>query len=313
MAFTVEAIEVAPMPAQMNNQPNQFDLPSKEFTGYDPKGTSTITGSPIERPAAQNVKQENTGEAPAAAESDPPEELVTLSPQISALARKEQAQRQRERALAQREREFAAKLADAEKYSQMKTKIAAKDYSAADEMGLTYEQYTQYLLDKQAGEDPGEQRYRKVESELEALKKRQEEQVIQEYQANQGLWKKEIAQVVASNEDFSTIKELSAEALVLRHINDSFEEDGVELTAEQAAKEIEEALVARAEKLASVSKLKKKIEVQAPAAPKTSPKTITQNMTVTSEKSKSKPFHLMSESEQIAEAIRRVQAAKLQR
>lgn len=315
MAFTVEAIEVAPMPAQTNNQPNQFDLPSKEFVGYDPKGTTTITGTPNERASEPNVKQENTVEVEAPAEPAKTEESVTLSPQISALARKEQAQRQRERALVQREKDFAAKLADAEKYAQLKSKIAAKDYSAADEMGLSYEQYTQYLLDKQNGEKPEEQRYRKVESELEALKKQQEEKTIQEYQANQALWKKEIAQVIASNEEFSTIKELKAESAVLKHINESFDEDGVELTVEQAAKEIEEHLVARAEKLASVSKLKKKFEAgpSVLGAPKTSPKTITQNMTVTSEKVKSKPFHLMSESEQIAEAIRRVQASKLQR
>lgn len=310
MAFSVEAMDVAPA-AVPNNQPNQFDLPSKEFVGYDPKGVTPVTGSD----RAENVKQEDTVEASEPAEPARPEESVTLSPQISALARKEQAQRQRERALAQRERELEAKLADAEKYQQIRSKIANKDYSAADELGMTHEQYTQYLLDKQASEDPAEQRYRKVESELEQLKKRQEELVIQEWKANQNLWKQEIAKVVDGNEEFSTIKELGAHEAVLKHINDSFEEDGIELTAEQAAKEIEEALIARAEKLASVSKIKKKFEAEPKVlgAPKTSPKTITQNMTVTSEKVKSKPFHLMTESEQIAEAIRRVQAAKQQR
>lgn len=310
MAFTVEAMDVAPA-SQPNNQPNQFDLPAKEFVGYDPKGTTTVTGSD----RSENVKQPDTTEAAVPAEPAAPEESVTLSPQISALARKEQAQRQRERALMQREKALEARLADAEKYQQLKTKVAAKDYSAAEELGLTHEQYTQYVLEKQAGEDPVEQRYRKVESELEQLKKNQEEQTVQEYQANQGLWKQEIAKVVDGNEEFSTIKELGAHAAVLKHINDSFDEDGVELTAEQAAKEIEEALFARAEKLASVSKIKKKFEAEPKVlgAPKASPKTITQNMTVTSEKSKSKPFHLMSESEQIAEAIRRVQAAKTQR
>lgn len=314
MGFTVEAMDAAPASIP-NNQPNQFDLPAKEFVGYDPKGTHTITGSPIERPAPGNVKQGNTNEAQAPAEPAPPEESVTLSPQISALARKEQAQRQRERALVQRERALEAKLADAEKYQQLKTKVAAKDYSGAEELGLTHEQYTQYLLDKQAGEDPAEQRYRKVESELERLKKNQEEQTIQDYQANQALWKQEVQKTVDANEEFSTIKELNAYGAVLKHINDSFDEDGIELTAEQAAKEIEEALFARAEKLAAVSKIKKKFEAEPRVlgAPKPSPKTITQNMTVTSEKTKSKPFHLMSESEQIAEAIRRVQAAKLQR
>lgn len=310
MAFTTEAMEVAPAGVP-NNQPNQFDLPSKEFTGYDPKGTTTVTGTD----RSLNVKQGNTGEASAPAEPARAEESLTLSPQISALARKEQAQRQRERAFMQREKELEAKLADAEKYQSIRSKLAAKDYSAADDLGMTHDQYTQYLLDKQAGEDPGEQRYRKLESELEGLKKSQEDQTIQEYKANQNLWKQEIAKVVDASEEFSTIKELGAYGAVLRHINDSFDEDGIELSAEQAAKEIEDALYARAEKLASVSKIKRKFETEPRVlgAPKSSPKTITQNMTVTSEKAKSKPFHLMSESEQIAEAIRRVQAAKQSR
>ena len=314
MGFTVEAMEVAPQ-GLPTNQPNQFDLPSKEFVGYDPKGTTTVTGSPIERPAAPNVKQGNTTEATEPAEPAKPEESVNLSPQISALARKEQAQRQRERALSQREKELTARLADAEKYQQLKAKIAAKDYSAADDLGMTHDQYTQYLLDKQAGEDPAEQRYRKVESELERLKKNQEEQTIQEYQANQNLWKQEIAKVIDATEEFSTIKELGAQAAVLRLINDAFNEDNLELSVEQASEMVEKELFARAEKLASVSKIKTKYEGEPRqlGAPKPSPKTITQNMTVTSEKSKSKPFHLLSESEQIAEAIRRVQAAKQQR
>jgi hypothetical protein len=100
--------------------------------------------------------------------------------------------------------------------------------------------------------------------------------------------------------------------MVLQHVNDSFDEDDVELTVEQAAKEIEAEAVKRAEKFASVSKIKQRFSEppKVLGAPKTAPKTITQSMTLSSEKAASKPFHLMSESEQIAEAIRRVQAAK---
>lgn len=313
MAFTTEAMEAAPA-FKSNLEQNQFELPTKEFVGYDPRGNTSITGSPLVRPDQVNPKQENTSEQ-AIEPAVQQEESVTLSPKISALARKEQAQRKREQDFLQREKSFEAKLADAEKYSQLKAKLAAKDYSAADELGMTYDEYTQYLVDKQAAVNPEEQRYRKVEEEISSLKKAQEEQTAKEYQANQSLWKQEIAKVVSENDEFSTIKELKMESAVLQHVNDSFDEDGIELTAEQAAKEIEDALVARAEKFASVPKIKNR-NLETPkvlGAPKPSPKTITQSMTVTSEKPSSKPFHLMSESEQIAEAYRRVQAAKLQR
>lgn len=312
MGFTTESIEVA-APIKSNLVQNELDLPVREFVGYDPKGTTTITGSPVVRPEAIPKQEITDGTNKEAQEAPTPEESVTLSPQISALARKEQAQRKREQALVQREKSLEAKLADAEKYAQLKSKLAAKDYSAADELGMTYEEYTQYLIDKQATSDPAELRYRKMEEELSSVKKNQEEQVIKEYQANQSLWKEEISKLVDGNEEFSTIKDLEAKDLVLRHINDSFDEDGIELTAEQAAKEIEAELVKRAEKFASVTKIKNRIqEAKVLGPPKSSSKTLTQNMTVTSQKPSTKPFHLMSESEQLAEAIRRVNASKIQ-
>lgn len=325
MPFTTESIDAAPVQSGHANslQLNEFDLPVKEFVGYDPKGTMSVTGSPLVH-SDPNVKQPKTSkedkveqEAPKSEESVKAEESVTLSPQISALARKEQAQRKREQAIALREKELESKLADAEKYSQLKQKIASKDYSAADELGLTYEEYTKYLVERQSSEDPTEKRYRKVEEELSTLKKNQEEQVIKEYQANQSLWKEEISKVISDPEKYPETaywksKGHKVEDAILQHVNDSFDEDKVELSAEQAAQEIEKYLVGRSEFLAESPTIKKKFQEPAKVLgpPKASSKTLTQNMTVTSQKTSTKPFHLMSESEQIAEAIRRVQAAK---
>lgn len=312
MAFTVESME-SPNIAARDGTPNQFDLPVKEYIAYDPKGKTDITGQPIVREEKEIPTQATTVET--VSTEGEPAESVKLSPKITALARKEAAQRQREQALKVREQGFADKLAKAEKYEKLEAKIKAKDYSAADELGLNYEEYTNYLLTKQAGENPGEQRFRKQDEEIAALKRAQEEQVNKDYSHNQSLWKQEIAKVVDSNEAFSTIKELGMHEHVLQLINDSFDEDNIELTVEQAAKHVEEALVERAEKFASVTKVKNRFQdtgkVLGP--PKTSGKTITQNMTVTSTQTKPKPFHLLSESEQIQEAYRRVQAAKLQR
>lgn len=318
MPFTVEPMESVPSFPTNTTVQNQFELPVKEFLAYDPKGRTTITNAPIPTKEAQagNPAQASTIEKEKPPETGEPEKGVTLSPQISALARKEAAQRQREFALKKREQELAEKLADAEKYAQLKAKIASKDYSAADELGLTYDEHLKYELNKKAP-DPAEQRYKKVEDELASLKKAQEEQTTKEYQANQGLWKKEITKLVKDNEAFPEINfaGAEAEAAVLQHINDSFDEDETELSAEEAAQQIENYLADRALKLAESPTIRKKFEA-APKTlgpPKASPKTITQNMTVTSQKATSKPFHLMSESEQLAEAWRKVQEAKMQR
>lgn len=304
MSYEVQNLDT-PIPSAQLQKPEP--LPSREFIGYDPNGHTTITGT--ER-VVPNVKQAENSEGRLAQASLSPEESVTLSPKVSAIARREQAHRQREQLLKQRESDLAEKLANADKFEKLKAKIAAKDYSAAEEIGLTYEEYTNHLVTKQAEKNPESEKLSKVERELAELKQAQEESTVREYQANQTLWKQEISRVVASDE-FSAIRELGAEDLVLQHINDSFEEDEIELTAEEAAKEIEGALVGRAEKLAGLSKIKQRFET--PTRKLGAPKTITQNMTVSSQKPVKKPFHLMSDSEQIAEAYRRVQEAKLQR
>jgi hypothetical protein len=308
MGFTTESMPAAPT-ARALEVPAEFDLPVKEFVGYDPKGTTSITGSPL----VQKTKEEPIA-APPITPIEPPEESVTLSPKVSAIARKEQAQRMRERQLAERERSLSEKLQKAEKYEQLTAKLAANDYSAVDELGLQYEEIVKHELNKEASKNPEQERVRQLEEKLSQVQKAQEEREVKEYQANQALWKQEILKTVKENDDFSTIRDLGAEDIVLQHINDSFEEDNLELTVEEAAKEIESALLERAEKFASVSKIKNRVpEGKVLGPPKTAVKTITQNMTTSSLKTVAKPFHLMSESEQIAEAYRRVQAAKLQR
>lgn len=314
MPFTTETIE-APQLAKSLPEQNQFDLPSREFIGYDPKGTTSITGSPL---VASTPKIEAAPPEQTPAEAPVPEvpegESVTLTPKISAIARKEQALRRQAQDIAKQKAELADKLAKAEKYEQLTKKIAEKDYSATDELGLSYDEYVKHELNKESSKDPQEMRNRKLEEEIAALKQAQEEREVAEYKANQALWKQEIVKIVSENPEFSPVKKMNAEDIVLQHINDSFEEDGVELTAEQAAKEISEALRERAKKFSAILENEKTPEAKVLGPPKASSKTITQTMTTTPKTAPaSKPFHLMSESEQLAEAIRRVQAAKLTR
>src|SRR5665213_262500 len=199
----------------------------------------------------QNLNHTNTSvgdqaAVPAAAES------VRLSPQLSALARKEQAFRQRERAFLEKEKAFEARTSDADKYSQLRTKLSSKDYSEAEELGLNYEEYTKYLLDKQAGEDPQTQRFKQLEEEIQALKKSKEESATQEYEETVAAYKTEIAKLVESSPDFPKVKKAGREDAVLQLILDSWEADGTELTVEQASKDVELFLGEEAKKWASL-------------------------------------------------------------
>ena len=313
MGFTTEPM-IMPPQGKTLPEPAQFDLPVKEFIGYDTKGTTTITGSPLVNKVETAPEPTEPALAPIP-QVPPAEESVTLSPKVSAIARKEQALRQKEKMLLQKEKEQSEKFAKAEKYEQLKAKIAAKDYSGLDEEGVAYEDYVKHELNKEASKDPATERVRQLEEKLSQVQKAQEEAVVKEYQANQALWKNEIVRVVSENPEFATIKKAKQEDLVLKHINDSFEEDDIELTVEEAAKDIETALKEKAKEWAALLESEEQVpESKVLGAPKTKINTITQNMTTTPKTAQaSKPFHLMSESEQLQEAIRRVQAAKLQR
>jgi len=304
MAFTTEDIATTNMVGPQNG-PTQFNLPAKEFIGYDRNTVQPKEAAP-EAPVVQTGNPATVGEQI--------QEELQLSPKLSAIARKEQAQRAKEKAFAEKERSFTERLADADRYQALKEKIAKEDYTGLEELGVKYDGYVKHEINKENSKDPTVQRIKELEERIEALTKGQEEKEVSDYEMNQSLWKNEIKKAVDENPEFSTIKDLGAYDIVLQHVNDSFEEDGVELTVDQAAKEIEEALVAKAEKFASVTKLKNKApDAKVLGAPKPKVQTITQNLTTTPQAQKSRPFHLMSESEQLAEAIRRVQADKLKR
>lgn len=310
MSYTVESLQ-SPNVGTVTNQPTQFNLPERVM---DPRDPSTIPKS--DDAPAPDVKQT------ASSEGDAPEEAatsesVTLSPQISAIARKEQAQRQREQSLKRREQALEAKLKNADKFENLEAKIKAKDFSSAEELGLTYEEYTQYLLTKEAAKNPEEQRFRDLDKKLAEIKQAQDDLTNREYQANQGLWKAEISRVISESTELPLVKKAiktfgpKFEADILDHINTSFEEDGLEISAADAAAQFEEVLRERASFYKDDAPQAEKKRLGPPG--QSSPKTITQQMTTSSKAAQTKPFHLMSESEQLAEAIRRVQAAKQNR
>jgi len=109
---------------------------------------------------------------------------------------------------------------------------------------------------------------------------------------------------------------LKMQEAVVQHILDTWEHDNIDLTPEQAAKEVEELLIERANeeyaKLSGLSKIKSKSAVvdekkQLPPL-KQGIKTLTNNMTATGEiKRPAKSFQGMTDNERWAEARRRAE------
>lgn len=262
---------------------------------------------------SENGNQENINVNSSAAESATTEESVKLSPQLSAIARKEQAFRQRDLTQKQRDKDFEQDLALAKEYKELKAKIEAKDYSEAEKMGIKYDDYVQYLIDKQNGEDPQLQKFKTLEDEIKALKKGQEEKETQEFEETVSAYRTEIASLTSSNPEFSTIKGKKAEEHVLQLIIDSWEEDDVQMTVEEACKDVEAALVADANSYLDLPKFKPTVEEKKLPPPKPGVRTLTNQMQATSSEARpTKPLHSLSDGERYAEARRRVEARKLQ-
>jgi len=265
-----------------------------------------------EMPKAEPNRDQSitTGNAQTA-DSVPAAESVKLSPQLSALARKEQAFRQREQAFKERERALESKLAEAEQYSKLKAKLSSKDYSDLESFGLSYEEYTKYLLEKQTGEDPQKQALKKLEDEISSLKKSTEENATKEYEETVAEYRKEITALADKDPRFSSVKELKRQEAALRLIIDSWEEDNEEVSVEQALKLVEDYSVEEAKQFSALTKLKPKVEPEmGRPLPKPGLKTLTQQVTVSSEKKPAKNLQYLSESERYAEARRRVMERK---
>ncbi len=248
-----------------------------------------------------------TGQSDITEETDP--KAVTLSPQLTALARKQQklqseiqAQRDREAAFAEKEKDYIPR-------SSFKAKAEVSMIEALQEIGYSYEDITNKILEQTQSDDP----YKKLEAEIKDLKSSQQENVSKQYEATVNQYRKEIKDLVSSDESFVTIKEEQAEEAVLQHILETFKSDGEVLTVEEASKDIEEFLVDEAIKKANLTKVKAKL---APATetssekrlppPKSVPKTLTEQVTSAPTRTYGQFQHL-SMKERIAQAMARAQ------
>ncbi len=265
-----------------------------------PKKTiQATTGTDGFKPPLQSPGQINTTE-------EKPKE-VTLSPQLTALARKEAKFRQQEQEFKAAKAQFDAEKLEFGKLPELKTKLAAKDYSILDELGVSYEEWTQYLINKGAESDPAQQKIKSLEDKVNSFEEQQKTNVTKQYEATVKQYERDIKNLVDSNPEFDSIKSRKAEGHVLQHILDTFNEDGEILTVEQAAKEIEDAIVEEALEMASLSKVKAKQTPEVPAKtlpmPKSGLRTLTNQVTQTIPSAPRNQFQHLSPKERIAQAV----------
>jgi vacuolar-type H+-ATPase subunit I/STV1 len=197
---------------------------------------------------------------------------------LAQLARKERAIRQQSKQLEQQRRDLESMRSQAKPESP--TDWKAKLFEDPTSVGLSYDELTQLVVNRG---NPQDTALRKMQVELERLKaeqqenaKRIEDSQSSAYQTALKQVKRDVERLVSSNEEFETIRESQAHDAVVDLIEATYKEDGILLTAEEAAKEVEAYLVEQALKLASLKKIKAKLAPAEAATPQQKPAPQTQ-------------------------------------
>jgi len=268
-AFNQASSEPAsPQPPQQVVQ-NQNSISPEEMTAIQPQRT----GRPVL--VEESVDSQET-QAPAEA---PRQEDPQLSSQFAKLARQEKALRarvqQQEQALKAREAELQAKEAELlKKYELDKSSYIPKDlfkqdaFTALQEAGLSYDDLTQQLLNN-TPVDPRinatisklESKIRELESANQETRKQAQDQQTQAYQAALKQIKNDVTQLVSTDPAFETVKATRSIDDVVELIEKTYSQDGVLLSVEEAAQQVEDYLIEEAMKLTQIGKIKQKLGV----------------------------------------------------
>lgn len=251
-----------------------------------------------------NSETVNATEAPVV-----PAESVTLSPQMAALARKEQKFRQSEQALKAKEVALEAERAEIAELKAFKAKLAAKDFSGIESQ-VPYDDYTKYLIEKSEKLTPEQETLRALQAKVDGVEKAHKDDISKRFEAAVNERRKAVTELVETKPEFASIKKAKAHEAVVQHILDTWEHDNIDLSPEEAAKEVAQELKERANSWKAI------LDEEAPPAggqkqlPPLKPglKTLTNNMAATGEiKRPVKSFQNMTDVERYAEARRRAE------
>jgi hypothetical protein len=229
---------------------NRVQLPQKPKVAAPAPTETAQPSNPIEQPIAST-------EAP----SQP------ISPQYASLARKEAALRKAQQELKSAQDAWKSRESD---YIP-KSRLQEDALAALAEAGITYDKLTELQLGK--GEQP---ETNPLQSEIDALKKRLEkyegdltERDKRAYDSAVGQIRSDVKLLVDFDPTFETIKATESSEQVVELITKVFESEGIVLTVEDAATQVEDALLERT--VASVKKLSQLEKIKAKLAPTPEP------------------------------------------
>lgn len=217
------------------------------------------------------------------------EEVPTekLSSQYAILARKEKANRMREQQLRQRESNLKAREAalspskpeapsfDPSKYIE-REKLMQNPFGVLTEQGLTYDQLTEAAMNAPSPQHLAlmnqvkamEAKIAKMTEDQESSKKTFQEQQDQGRKQALKQIKYDVTNLVNANPDYETIKETGSIDDVVELIDVTLKKDGIYLSVDEAARQVEEYLAEEAFKLTRLKKIQQRLQPKAPSVEK---------------------------------------------
>jgi hypothetical protein len=245
------------------------------------------TVTPTESVQTQEASQ--TTETPKETQPDPKAEEV--SKHYEKLIRQEKAIRAKEAAIKQREAELKAKeesLNATPKIDQSsyidKNRLKSDPLSVLAEAGLSYEELTNQLLNSTPRDPRVDATINELKAEIEQLRKSneksskyQEEQQQQAYQAAVKQIEIDTQSLIDRDPTFETIKATGTANEVVKLITETYNKDGILLSIEEAAQQVEDYLTEEYSKIASINKIKSRLEKSLATKPQTSTDTKTQS------------------------------------
>lgn len=254
-----------------------------------------VTSTPAAA-AVEAIKQPDTAVA-----------VTTPDPRLEAMARKERQFHKMRKEIEAEKQSWKAKQAEYESNYIPKSRLTEDPLAALSDAGIDYNKLTEILLNSPNSNDPTIRALRaeisSIKSAQTAAEKRQTD--LQEQQFTQAVQQitNEVKLLVDSNEAYETIKETGMQEAVVELIKQRFDNDGYLMEIDEAAKEIEEHLMAEALKMSKLKKLQPKLKTEEPvSAPVKQQQLQTVPRTLTNTVSAQSPQR-SSEKERIARAM----------
>lgn len=261
--------------------PNQNNVSPEEVKAISTPSTNEIEqNNTIEASVSESAPTSEEPKVEVESKTEPAKD--PLSNHYAALAKRERALRAKQAEMKAKEDAMAMQEAAwKSKEQEYSSKYVSKDRLREDalallaEEGITYEQLTEQALkgpsteDRQVNQEIKALRaeLQKIRDEQDNTKKSYEEQQKNSYKQALKQISTEARQLVANNPEFETIHSTNSVADVVDLIEKTFTEDGVLLSVEEAAKQVEDYLVEEAMKLAKLKKIQERMKLASSPAP----------------------------------------------